>query len=96
MKYFHQAAHTKHYMFPERSSNDSYPVLDVFRKSRTVLSDKSHTMDGICKKLEKDKYLVILRKQAVTQLQSTRFELFLMKYHLPFLNLLHRMYMYHF
>ena len=32
-------------------------------------------VDGICKKLEKDKYLVILRKQAVTQLQSTRFEL---------------------
>ncbi len=32
-------------------------------------------VDGICKKLEKDKYLVILRKQAVTQLQNTRFEL---------------------
>ena len=32
-------------------------------------------VDGICKKLEKDKYLVILRKQAVSQLQSTRFEL---------------------
>ena len=32
-------------------------------------------VDGICKKLEKDKYFVILRKQAVTQLQSTRFEL---------------------
>ncbi len=32
-------------------------------------------VDGICKKLEKDKYLVILRKQAVTQLQSSRFEL---------------------
>lgn len=32
-------------------------------------------VDGICKKLEKDKYLVILRKQAVTQLQTTRFEL---------------------
>ena len=32
-------------------------------------------VDGICKKLEKDKYLVILRKQAVTQLQSNRFEL---------------------
>ena len=32
-------------------------------------------VDGICKKLEKDKYLVILRKQAVMQLQSTRFEL---------------------
>ena len=32
-------------------------------------------VDGICKKLEKDKFLVILRKQAVTQLQNTRFEL---------------------
>ena len=32
-------------------------------------------VDGICKKLEKDKYLVILRKQAVTQLQSNRFDL---------------------
>ena len=32
-------------------------------------------VDGICKKLEKDKYLVILRKQAVMQLQSNRFDL---------------------
>lgn len=32
-------------------------------------------MDGICKKLEKDKYLVIMRKQAVTQLQESRFDL---------------------
>lgn len=32
-------------------------------------------MDGICKKLEKDKYLVIMRKQAVTQLQENRFDL---------------------
>lgn len=32
-------------------------------------------MDGIAKKLEKDKYLVILRKKAVVQLQSNRFEL---------------------
>ena len=32
-------------------------------------------VDGICKKLEKDKYLVILRKQAVNQLQSARFDL---------------------
>lgn len=31
--------------------------------------------DGICKKLEKDKYFVILRKEAVTQLQSSRFDL---------------------
>lgn len=32
-------------------------------------------MDGICKKLEKDKYLVIMRKQAVAQLQESRFDL---------------------
>ncbi|MBR4085665.1 MAG: DHH family phosphoesterase [Lachnospiraceae bacterium] len=32
-------------------------------------------LDGIAKKLEKDKYLVILRKKAVVQLQETRFDL---------------------
>ena len=32
-------------------------------------------LDGICKKLEKDKYFVILRKQAVIQLQNNRFDL---------------------
>jgi len=31
--------------------------------------------DGICKKLEKDKYLVIMRKRAIAQLQETRFDL---------------------
>ena len=31
--------------------------------------------DGICKKLEKDKYLVILRKKALSQLQESRFDL---------------------
>ncbi len=31
--------------------------------------------DGICKKLEKDKYLVILRKKSVSQLQEVRFDL---------------------
>ena len=31
--------------------------------------------DGICKKLEKDKYLVIMRKRSVAQLQECRFEL---------------------
>ena len=31
--------------------------------------------DGICKKLEKDKYLVIMRKRAVAQLQESRFDL---------------------
>lgn len=31
--------------------------------------------DGICKKLEKDKYLVILRKRVIAQLQESRFDL---------------------
>ena len=31
--------------------------------------------DGICKKLEKDKYLVILRKKTIAQLQESRFDL---------------------
>ena len=31
--------------------------------------------DGICKKIEKDKYLTILRKSAVTQMSDKRFEL---------------------
>ena len=31
--------------------------------------------DGICKKLEKDKYLVILRKKSIAQLQESRFDL---------------------
>lgn len=32
-------------------------------------------MDGICKKIEKDKYLVIMRKKAVINLQENRFDL---------------------
>lgn len=32
-------------------------------------------LDGISKKLEKDKYLIILRKKAIAQLQANRFEL---------------------
>lgn len=32
-------------------------------------------LDGICKKLEKDKYFIILRKKAIAQLQETRFDL---------------------
>lgn len=31
--------------------------------------------DGICKKLEKDKYLIIMRKKSIAQLQDSRFEL---------------------
>ncbi|MBP3475886.1 MAG: DHH family phosphoesterase [Lachnospiraceae bacterium] len=32
-------------------------------------------LDGICKKLEKDKYLVIMRKEAAIQFQENRFDL---------------------
>lgn len=32
-------------------------------------------LDGICKKLEKDKYLVIMRKEAALHLQESRFDL---------------------
>lgn len=32
-------------------------------------------LDGICKKLEKDKYLVIMRKEAAMQMQENRFDL---------------------
>ena len=32
-------------------------------------------LDGISKKLEKDKYLIILRKKAIAQLQASRFDL---------------------
>ena len=33
------------------------------------------SMDGICKKLEKDKYLVILRKEAAVHMQESRFDI---------------------
>lgn len=33
------------------------------------------SLDGICKKLEKDKYFVIMRKEAAIQLQESRFDL---------------------
>ena len=33
------------------------------------------SLDGICKKLEKDKYFVILRKEAAVQFQENRFDL---------------------
>ena len=33
------------------------------------------SLDGICKKLEKDKYFVIMRKEAAMQLQENRFDL---------------------
>ena len=33
------------------------------------------SLDGICRKLEKDKYFVIMRKEAALQMQESRFEL---------------------
>lgn len=55
-------------------------VEEVRRSLLTALVDRKVNKyisgyDGICKKLEKDKYLVIMRKKAIAQLQETRFEL---------------------
>ncbi|MBR6477928.1 MAG: DHH family phosphoesterase, partial [Lachnospiraceae bacterium] len=53
---------------------------EVRRSLLTALIDRKinkyvASLDGISKKLEKDKYLIILRKKAITQLQETRFDL---------------------
>lgn len=55
-------------------------VEEVRRSLLIALIDRKvnkyiSAIDGIAKKLEKDKYLIILRKKAVKQLQETRFEL---------------------
>lgn len=55
-------------------------VEEVRRSLLTALIDRKVNkyisgFDGICKKLEKDKYLVILRKKAIAQLQESRFDL---------------------
>lgn len=55
-------------------------VEEVRRSLLIALIDRKvnkyiSAMDGISKKLEKDKYLVIMRKKAVGQLQETRFDL---------------------
>lgn len=55
-------------------------VEEVKRSLLTALIDRKinkyiSALDGICKKLEKDKYLVILRKKAIAQLQESRFDL---------------------
>ena len=55
-------------------------VEEVRRSLLTALIDRKinkyiAAYDGICKKLEKDKYFVILRKEAVTQIQTARFDL---------------------
>lgn len=55
-------------------------VEEVRRSLLIALIDRKvnkyiSAFDGICKKLEKDKYLVIMRKRAVAQLQEARFDL---------------------
>ncbi len=55
-------------------------VEEVRRSLLIALIDRKvnkyiSALDGISKKLEKDKYLVILRKKAIAQLQETRFDL---------------------
>ncbi len=55
-------------------------VEEVRRSLLTALIDRKvnkyiSAIDGISKKIEKDKYLVILRKKSITQLQETRFDL---------------------
>lgn len=55
-------------------------VEEVRRSLLIALIDRKvnkyiSAQDGICKKLEKDKYLIILRKKAIAQLQETRFDL---------------------
>lgn len=55
-------------------------VEEVRRSLLIALIDRKvnkyiSAIDGIAKKIEKDKYLVIMRKKAVSQLQETRFDL---------------------
>ncbi|MDR0963172.1 MAG: DHH family phosphoesterase [Clostridium sp.] len=55
-------------------------VEEVRRSLLTALIDRKvnkyvAAIDGICKKLEKDKYLVVLRKKSLSLIQETRFEL---------------------
>lgn len=55
-------------------------VEEVRRSLLIALIDRKvnkyiSAVDGICKKLEKDKYLVVMRKKTIAQLQQTRFDL---------------------
>ena len=55
-------------------------VEEVRRSLLVALIDRKvnkyiAALDGICRKMEKDKYLVIMRKKAVSVLQETRFDL---------------------
>ena len=55
-------------------------VEEVRRSLLTALIDRKvnkyvSAFDGICQKIEKDKYLIILKKKSVLQMQEQRFEL---------------------
>lgn len=55
-------------------------VEEVRRSLLTALIDRKvnkyvAAFDGLCQKIEKDKFLIILRKKAVAQMQEQRFEL---------------------
>ena len=55
-------------------------VEEVRRSLLTALIERKinkymSTLDGITKKIEKDKYMVILRKSAITQLRENKFDL---------------------
>jgi len=55
-------------------------VEEVRRSLLTALIDRKvnkyiAALDGICKKLEKDKYLVIMRKEAAAHMQESRFDI---------------------
>ena len=56
------------------------PLEDVQKSLLVALIDRKVTkyfasIDGICSKLEKDKYLVVMRKKALRQLEEGHFEL---------------------
>ncbi len=55
-------------------------VEEVRRSLLTALIDRKvnkyiSAIDGICKKIEKDKYMVILRKKTIEQLAETKFDI---------------------
>lgn len=55
-------------------------VEEVRRSLLTALIDRKinkyiSSLDGIAKKLEKDKFLIVLRKKSVTQLQENKFDI---------------------
>ena len=57
-------------------------VEEVRRSLLTALIDRKinkyiSSLDGIVRKLEKDKYLIILRKKAIAELKENRFALYL-------------------